>query len=82
MSFFFKDLANKQHEDPLEVMNMASGEAYSHGSLLLKSELSELHHGPAHLKGKYELVGSDDEDIDAEALVDGLSKKQQKKLLK
>lgn len=67
----------------MKFMNMASGEAYSHGSLIMKSELSEIHHGPSHLKGKYGLVGSDDEgEINAEELVEGLTKKQQKKLLK
>mmetsp|Transcript_123869 Transcript_123869/g.185143 ORF Transcript_123869/g.185143 Transcript_123869/m.185143 type:complete len:341 (-) Transcript_123869:72-1094(-) len=77
------DDVNKAVEDPLKLMNMNMGEEYNHGNLLMKDQLSSIHHGPEHLKGKYDIIGSDDEgEMDAGELVESLNKKQRKRLLK
>ena len=82
-SLLISDEANKGAEDPLTVMSMASGEEYNHGNLVMKEQLSQIHHGPSHLKGKYDILGSDDEaDVNAEEIIDALDEKQRKRLLK
>jgi len=77
------DDKNKQSEDPIKLMNMASEEDHTQGKLVMREELTQIHHGPVHMKGKYDIIGSDDEEeFDAGELVDQLDKKQRKRLLK
>merc|ERR1712224_878523 len=63
------DKKEKDAEDPISLM-ASNSDSRPQGNILMKEELSQIHHGPAHLRGKYDLVGSDDEgDINAEDLV-------------
>ena len=70
----------KREEDPLQKMSQASD---GKRGVMLREELTEIHHGPTKLRGKYDLVDSDEEgEVDAEALVSSLDGKQRKRLLK
>lgn len=82
LNLFNLDKKEKDAEDPISLM-ASNSDSRPQGNILMKEELSQIHHGPAHLRGKYDLVGSDDEgDINAEDLVAELSTKQRRKLLK
>ena len=58
-------------------------DCYTNNSVVMRQELTEVHHGPESLRGKYQLVGSDDEgNLDVAELVGQLDAKQRKRLLK
>merc|ERR1712110_545977 len=58
---------NKEIEDPLQVISQASAPDKKNSGVMIRQELTERHHGPANLRGKYDLVDSDDEgEVDAE----------------